>query len=472
MESGGVGGNAGTTTTKTDGGVDAGGGTANTCVSGSVPKDSVRLALDFLGAVDNYLMTPVPSSVKGKVFVERFESQTTDFGDGPVSKLTFLLVDETGQRMRLSAMAPSLSFASVQLGTQFWLDAYAIVQRANPFAYHRSMRFSLRTEENGPVVFASLLGTKEGGDVLLGVPLSFQSRCIATLASPYGGISRTSGKACQQSAELFDAVLEIAEPLRISPGTTVPLTLNENPYDLTLWSASYVTFPDVGCTPADWAPSVELALDVTAKNWQTLIAAQPVFPEQLPSCRTATDTRLFTLDSQLEWDNVSLGNAEYAVQIADSSASSLTFSSPTYGSVTLREISEASRPILARGRWVSLIDYQNIVIRENEGGSPVAVSLSGTVSELNDLMSRVDILGLSVAIEPRCDWMSDVCSTGGGKGAMSLYDVIYSDSDSHRITSDGRTTVEVNGRTFDVWFSIEPSCKTDPVANATFVARS
>jgi hypothetical protein len=58
MESGGVGGNAGTTTTKTDGGVDAGGGTANTCVSGSVPKDSVRLALDFLGAVDNYLMTP------------------------------------------------------------------------------------------------------------------------------------------------------------------------------------------------------------------------------------------------------------------------------------------------------------------------------------------------------------------------------------------------------------------------------
>jgi hypothetical protein len=117
------------------------------------------------------------------VFVERFESQTTDVGDGPVSKLTFLLVDETGQRMRLSAMAPSLSFASVPLGTQFWLDAYAIIQRANPFAYHRSMRFSLRTEENGPVVFASLQGTKEGGDVLLGVPLSFQSRCIATLAS-------------------------------------------------------------------------------------------------------------------------------------------------------------------------------------------------------------------------------------------------------------------------------------------------
>jgi hypothetical protein len=268
--------------THVGGGTNVGGGTENTCFSGTVSRDSISLEMVFPEAVDSYSVPPVPSTVKGDVIVARVDSQIATYNDGPVSRQTLYLVDETGQKLSLSAEASSLSFEGIKVGTQFWLDAYAIVIRSNPYAYHRSMRFSLRTEQNGPVVFASLQGTEEDGDVLLGVPLSVQSRCIATSVSHYGGISSVTGQACTQSNELFDVVLDTSEPIRIAPGTTKQVTVSENLYDLTLWSASNVTFSERPCTPADFAPSLELKFDVIAKSWQELVAQQPVTPEQLP----------------------------------------------------------------------------------------------------------------------------------------------------------------------------------------------
>jgi hypothetical protein len=420
----------------------------------------MRLAFNIRGPSASYGAPAQQSLVRGYVLVERAERRQLD------------VVDESGQRVSLSSDSASLSFAGIAVGTKFWLVAEVQTDRPNPFAYNRSLSFSLRTEQNGPVLFASLEGQKEGGATLLDVPLAIESLCTDTTALSVPGRSRETGAACTQSVERFEAVVSADPPVHILPGTRVTAPINGASYELTLGSASYTTYSDWTCAPSDWAPSVGLDLDIVASNWRELAANQPVEIAGLPACRLGTDLPLLEVDAnQLEFSRIREGTAEFAISLESSAGDALKFVSPDYGTLLATGVSAEARAVLERARWFSMSNYFGYVLRESEGGRALAVVYWGSFSELRNLVQRADVLGLSIDAEPRCDWVAEACSSDGVVRPFSVSDIVFGGEDAQRIASHERTTVTAGttATAFDAWVAVDPSCSVDPPVRATFL---
>jgi hypothetical protein len=329
------------------------------------------------------------------------------------------------------------------------------------------MNFSLRTAQDGPVLLASLEGMKETDDGLLGVPLTFSSLCSSSASD---GRTSSIGAPCTFNTELFEGTLETDPPVRILPGTRVDATIDGNSYELALWSAGYTDVSDVTCRPADWEPSLGLDLDVVARDWQALSANQTVDTAALPACRLRSDIKLFTIDAdQLDWDEIAMGNAEFAISSVSSVGDTISFSS-ALGPLLVTGVTPQGRTVLERGRWFSTSGGQ-VVIRESEGGQPLAITLSGPVAELAAFTARSDVLGSSLRVEPRCEWMSNACQVGGKPQAISLYDVVYSGG-AQRVAADERGVVDIGGRQFDVWATVNKPCGAEPrIIDATLLTR-
>lgn len=97
------------------------------------------------------------------------------------------------------------------------------------------------------------------------------------------------------------------------------------------------------------------------------------------------------------------------------------------------------------------------------------------MAEVNEFAQRPDVLGTDVALEPRCEWLSDVCRAEGGPaddrtGDMALYDIVY-DEGSERVASHERAVIDVGSGQFDSWIAVPSTCYADPAAIAIFIAR-
>ncbi|HWA72725.1 MAG TPA: hypothetical protein VG937_10330 [Polyangiaceae bacterium] len=448
-------GNQGGEGARSGGGAGGNGGMA-ACAVSTLPSDLGRFSVDF---VDNPTSSDSKITLEGYVFVERVEPHR------------FFLVSESEQRLSLASQGDSASFDGIAVGTRFWLSASERMWRPNPFNSQRWSRFSLRAEPDGPVLLASLDGTKDGGEQLLGVPITFEPWCSTMEASFFGGVSQTTGKACTEAVDLFQARVEADEPFSMLPGTRATTSIGGTSYDLTLWTARYATYPDPGCRPEDWEPSLELLFGATAQNWRELAADQPVDDTQLPECRLGTDARLFSADlNSIDWPSMQPGNVEVALSLLSASDDTVRFSTTT-GTLAVSGLSAEARVVVERGRWLSGIAFSTGVIRESEAGPPLAIFHYGPISKLSEVTARADVLGTTLTLEPRCTWQTAACQEGATTKPLPLYDVVYGSGDNQRAASYERTQLSAGSRQFDAWVGVSSMCNSDPYVDATFVAR-
>jgi hypothetical protein len=420
--------------------------------------DDLSVSLAFPGLNRGYVWPPQVVTIEGEVFVERAAPEQLH------------LVDEEGQRVSLFVRgASSVSFEGIAVGTRFWLSAWERSERPNPFASVPSQAFSLRTEQDGTVLLATLEGASGTGDGVLGLPISIQSLCTAKYPQDRGGDAD-----CSTQVEWFEAVLDVAPGVHVAPGTRLTTRIDGTNYEIRLPRASYTTYSDANpsaglpCAPADWAPRVELDLNVVAADWAELALQQPVDAAALPACRLGTDAPPISIDTdRLDWDRFSDGSGEFAVSLAASTTDSLEFSSE-YGSLSVTGEAEVLG-VLKRAEWLSVSDYYTLLFRETaEGDALVAYSWTAS-SEIATLAERSDVLGSQIAFEPSCDWLPDACSVEGSSEAMTLFDVVY--DDDTRVPSHEKGEVSVADRVFEAWIGVTPSCQANPRATAIFVAR-
>lgn len=134
-------------------------------------------------------------------------------------------------------------------------------------------------------------------------------------------------------------------------------------------------------------------------------------------------------------------------------------------------MSAEARAVVERGRWLSGIAYTTAVIRETEAGRPLAIFHYGSVSTLSELAARDDVLGTTMALEPRCTWQTAACQEGTTIEPLPLYDVVYGGSDNRRAASHERTQLSIGARQLDAWVGVSTMCSNAPYVDATFVAR-
>jgi hypothetical protein len=419
----------------------------------------VNLTLSFPGLNTSYGLPRQALRVQGDVVVERAEPEQLD------------LVDENGQRVSLLVRgSPSISFGDIAIGTRFWLYAWEQFWKPNPFAQEASRAFSLRTQEDGPVLLATLEGSREVGKAL-GLPISIQSLCTAEYPLDHG-----SDTDCARHVEVFEAIVDSDPAVRVSRGARTTIQMDGTSYEVSLPWAEYETYSDANpssgnpCAPPDWAPRLALDLNVVSSEWQELSVNQPVELTALPACHLGTDAPLVRIDvEQLDWDRLADGGAEFPISLVTSDATSVEFSSD-YGSLRVTADSEVLT-VLERARWFSLSDYYTKIFRETADGNALVAYSQAPLAKVEDFARRSDVLGATIDFEPRCDWLSDVCPVDGGTEAMPLYDIVYGDEDSQRVPSHERATVSAASRQFDSWVAVTPSCRADPSVTAIFVAR-
>jgi hypothetical protein len=437
----------------------AGGGAANTCDAEVVYEEAVNLTLSFPGLNTSYGLPPQALIVDGDVIVERAQPEQLD------------LVDENGQRVSLLLRgSSSFSFGDVAIGTRFWLYARERFWKPNPFAQEASRAFSLRTQEDGPVLLATLEGSPEVGEAL-GLPISIQSLCTAEYPLDHG-----SDTDCARRVEVFEAIVDSTPAVHVSRGARTTIQMDGTAYELSLPRASYETYSDANpssgnpCAPADWTPRLELDLNVVSGEWPELSVNQPVELTALPECRLGTDAPLVVIDGEeLAWDQFAAGGAEFPIALVASDADSVEFSSD-YGPLRVTGDSEALA-VLERARWFSISEYYTKIFRETANGDALVAYSQTTLAKVKAFVSRSDVLGATIEFEPRCDWLTDVCPVDGGTEAMTLYDIVYGDENSERVPSHERATVSAGSRQFDSWVAVTPSCQGDPAVTAIFVAR-
>ncbi len=433
-------------------------GSADACEPLEGPlEDELSVSLEFPGLNRGYVWPPQVLTIEGEVFVERASPEQLD------------LVDEGGQRVSLFVRgASSVSFEGVAIGTRFWLSAWERSERPNPLASVPSQAFSLRTEQDGPVLLATLAGATSA-EGALGLPISIQSLCTAEYVLDRGGDTD-----CVRQIERFEAVIDADRAVRVAPGTRITTRIDGSTYDVRLRQASYETYSDANpssgtpCAPADFAPRVELDLNVVSTEWAELSAEQPVELAGLPECRLGTDTPPISVDtSQLDWDLFSSGGAELALSLVGSTTNSLEFSTE-YG--PLRVTGDAAvLTLLKRAAWLTISEYYTVLLRETPAGDALVAYSKGALSEVSALARRTDVLGSDLVLEPRCDWLLDACPVDGGFEAMALSDIVY--GDGTRVPSHETGEISVGNRRFDVYVAVSPSCNADPTALAVFVAR-
>lgn len=400
----------------------------DSCVAAAAPEDAAFLGVGFPGTtVDRERRTIGPGWVRVE-FVER-------------NRLYF--VDEAGHRAWLWVSFP---IADVAVGTRFWLAADGL-KKTQGFTVNPIFRFSLRTEQGGPVLFAVHQGTREGDPELLGAPFSFETICSSV---ELGCVS-----------ELLAANIEAEQPVRLLPGARAYAWIQGNPYELVLHHAWDSTSIDIdSCRVNDVVRDVVLKLDAVASNWRELAADQPVEPEALPACRLGSrEAPPFELKNELDWDRLG-PSAEFPVSLVSSSHNSATFGSPEYGeygTVALSGFSSESRAVLERVRWLSAHEY-NIVLRDGQAGAVLAVAAAGTMEELQALLERPDILGLSVRAEHQCEWVPDGCDGGVATTPLYLSEFVYGNDSVQRVAPFRRAAVTGSAGSFDGWIGMEPRC--------------
>lgn len=432
-------------------------GAESTCTSGTLPADTIRLYFEAQGDVSAYSEPAGPKSFAGYVFAERVQPDRID------------LVASSGQRMAIKA-TPKALFGGLSVGSRLWLSSYELVERDNPFAYRRAMRFTLRTDQVGPILVASMQGLHEQGDPFLGTPLSIQPLCSVSL--PSHGISRENKEPCSVVEQRFEVEASTDPPVRIVPGTRVEATLGGNAYDLVLWDATNIAYPDSTCAPADWAPTVGFALDVVSRDFEKLAASAPVSLESLPLCRLGTDAPSFTLDVEdLNWDSVMNGAVESSMTPDSVTGNAIVYALPSLGSVKVETSTPEQRSVLEKGRWFSMLNWRTYLIRESQGGRILSAQLMGGPSNASTGAAPYDLLGLSLTVEAKCEWMPAACRDGDTVKATSLYDVVLGGITSQRLASHTRETVQLDGHPYDAWIAVTPDCTLTPTITSNFLAK-
>ncbi len=433
------------------GGSDAaasGGSGGDQCAALAVPSEAHSLSLTF-----PFEVIAVPTSVDGYVFVEGSAPGELD------------LVSEAGQRMAIGISPPNAALTGLPIGSRLWFSGYALAEQPVPWVYRRGVHFALRTDERGPLLLAAIEDMLLSGDTLLGIPLDVRSRCTAL--SVLDQRSPSTGELCTISTEYFEVAISSDPPVTLAPGSVATVAIGGDAYDLALLSGEDKTYPDPSCQPNDSQRALSLQFTLVAEDLAGLLANQPVFAESLPACRMGTDTPPFQLDSaSLNWSALSAPPSDSPMSIYGSDADSVTFALPNLGMLTARGLSMQGRAMLERARWFSWVAYSQYVIRDGDGGRVLALESAGALSKLSALAEGVDVLGLQMSAEPRCDWIPAACSSQGA----SLFDVVYADRPGHRVPSQQRTTVTSAAGSYDAWVGVEPSCGLDPFVSAAFLA--
>lgn len=427
------------------------------CVSGTLPAEAPAFGITIRESAGASDKLPSQQGLDGYVSVERAVPGELD------------LVADSGERIGLRIWSGRIPVETLAVGTRLWLSAYSAQDRPNPYAYVASARFTLRTSEKGPVLMAGLYGTPASGGELLGVPVSVEPLC--TVESAGGGFPSSSGRPCSSKTERFQIAVAADPPVRLTPGTMVSTTIGGALYDLVLSSAEQTTYPDYTCQPADWVSSLSLGFAAVARDWPALIAGLPVLTAaQLPACRLAGDVAPVDIDAEsLDWGAITEGSVESAMTVARVEGNVVTFALPSLGTVTATVRSAEAAAIVARGRWFSMFGYYQYRIRERDGGPAIAAEYQGTFSGLASLAGQPDVLGLRLAIRPRCEWLAAGCSDTGKIVASSLHEVQYGDT-AGWVPSQQRVVVSGGDRSLDAWIAVDPGCAPDPRATAAFLA--
>lgn len=435
----------------------AGAVVAPACTQSTPPADATNLYVEFPGDIHTYNEPSGASSIDGYVFVERVQPDRID------------LVDASGQRVSVGAAKPA--FGGLAVGSRLWLTSYLHATRDNPYAYRRrAVRFTLRTDRDGPILAAAMEQMHEQGSALLGVPMAIRPHCSVSL--PSFGVSQVTKADCSVVEQRFDVLVSTEPPVQILPGARVEASLGASVYELTLWGATNVSYPDSSCAPADWSPSVGFALDVVARGFAALAATAPVVAEQLPLCRLGTDPAVFSMDLEgLDWSGIVNGTLESSMVPASTQGNEVVFALPSLGRISVNASSPGDRAILERGRWFTMASSRNYLIREAEGGRVIAAQLAGAPSSALTGVARYDLLGVSAAVEAKCEWMSAACRDNGAVEARLLYDVILGGATNQRLTSHTRGTVTLDAQAYAAWIAVTPDCTETPMMNSTFLVQ-
>jgi len=446
------------------------GGKGATCPIGTLPAGAPKVNFEISGQAWEQPGAPLGDTLDAAVLVER-----VSIGDSSIGNQSIYLVGGDGQRYVISVDSPSVDPTKLARGSKLWLTAFERIAAANPFAVpHRLMQFTLRTEQNGPILLAGLQGFKPDDDSLLGLPLSTASWCSAV--TPSGNKSYTTGEPCSVTVERFAVTINASSsPVEISPGSSVTVTLGTQVYDASLRDAETAYFSDFGCAPEDWEQQVSLWLDVAPRNWDDLVSNISVAENELPACVVGSDAPPFAV--RMDWldeSNVTARAVESAMTPTAGAGGAVEFDLPSLGKLLIAGLSVEGQAVLSQGRWLSSDtvgqDLNNFVIRDGQGGKLLAAVFGGYSTDVFASVASAERLGVSITLEPRCEWMSVDCGGSSALRTLYAYDVVYGDTTDHRVSSHTRTRVAAIGGQFDAWLGIAPNCFAAPSVHAVFLA--
>ena len=443
------------------------GGTSDSrvsCPTSTLPEGAPVIDFEEIGQDWRWTYAPDSNSVEKPVLVER-----TSIGDTTIGNQSIYLVSSEGERYVISVNSAGVFPTKLRRGSKLWLSAFERADAPIDEGATRRMQFTLRTEQNGPLLLAASQGFVPTGDTWLGVPVSTAPWCSERIPS-------IDNEDCWTTHEQYALTISSSPVVELTPHTAALMILGTEDYDVALHDAGKFSY-STACDFSDIESDARLEVSVSSRNWNSLIANVSVVESELPTCVLGTDAPPFAAKG--EWiigASIPSSTIESAITPVPSTGDALEFSVPSLGTLSMVGLSTEGRTTLAQAQWISIdtthLDFANFVIRDNREGKVLAASFYGSAKDVTASIARADRLGLglSTSIEPRCDWTNVNCKGSGTLQTLYSYDVVYGDTTDHRISSHVNTVVTANGKNYVAWFGITPVCTGEPVVRAAFLA--
>jgi hypothetical protein len=410
----------------------------------TLPEGAPVIDFGEIGQDWRWTYAPDSNTIAETVLVER-----TSIGDSTIGNQSIYLVSAGGQRYVISVNSAGVFPTQLRRGSKLWLSGYERADAPIAEGPSRQMQFTLRTEQNGPLLIAASRGFFPSGDTWLGVPVSIARWCSERIPS-------TDSEDCWTTREYYALTISATPAVELPPNTAARMTLGTENYDVALRDG--------------------LILSVSSRNWESLVSNVKVVESELPTCVLGTDAPPFAARMETKNASVTSNLTESAITPLPSTGDTLEFSVPSLGTLSLVGLSTEGRTTLAQAQWISIdtthFDFTNFVLRDKQGGRVLAATYYGSAKDVAASIARADGLGLglSTSIEPRCGWTNVDCKGSGTLQTLYSYDVVYGDAVDHRIPSHMNTLVAANGGNYVAWFGITPVCTGEPVVRAAFLA--
>jgi hypothetical protein len=429
----------------------------------TMPAGAPVIGFGEIGRTWRWTYAPDSNTFEETVLVER-----TSIGDSTLGNQSIYLVSAGGKRYVIDVDSVRVSPTKLRRGSKLWLSGFERADAPSGEDPSRLMQFTLRTEQNGPLLLAANHGLIRNGDTWLGVPVSLAPWCSERISSD-------ESEDCEGTNDYYAVTLGASPAVELTPNTAGLLTLGTEDYDVALHSAGETHY-STGCD-SSYESNIRLSLSVSSRNWDSLVSNVKVVESELPTCVLGTDAPPFAAKMDLiKYASITSTPIETAITPVPSTGDALEFSVPSLGTLSMVSLSSEARTTLAQAQWISIdttqLDFANFVLRGKQDGKVLAASFYGSAKDVAASIARADRvgLGLSTSIEPRCDWTSVDCKGSGTLQTLYSYDVVYGDTIDHRIPSHMNTRVSANGENYVAWFGITPVCTGEPEVRAAFLA--